>query len=48
MYDAPIRDGNGSLHPLLHHLIAKSNSFMARVSEIANGALRPALVPAFA
>lgn len=25
MYDAPIRDGNGSLHPLLHHLIAKRN-----------------------
>ena len=41
MYDAPIRDGNGSLHPLLHHLIAKRNYLGVRFQS-------PALAPALA
>jgi len=41
MYDAPIRDGNGSLHPQLHPLIAKRNFLGTRFQS-------PAFTPALA
>lgn len=46
MYDAPIRDGNGSLHPLLHHLSA--NKQRGTLGMRFQNLTVPALVPTFA